>query len=69
MENILYPYGYNTYLKPIDAYTTFNFNLVFLTKDCSLRMYKDEENKETYFYLTNINWIKFEELCANFMID
>ena len=50
--------------------TTFNFNLVFLTKDCSLSMYKDEENKDKYFQLTNINLnLKFEELCANFMID
>ena len=63
--SIYYPYGSGSYLKPIDAFsmTNFNFYSLFFTKDCSLRMYTDEDNKETYFNLNNINLnLKFKEL-------
>ena len=63
--SIYYPYGSGSYLKPIDAFsmTNFNFYSLFFTKDCSLRMYTDESNKETYFDLYNIDLnLKFEEL-------
>ena len=55
--SIYYPYGSGSYLKPIDAFsmTNFNFYSLFFTKDCSLRMYTDEDNKETYFNLNNID--------------
>ena len=43
--------------------TNFNFYSLFFTKDCSLRMYTDEDNKETYFNLNNIDLnLKFREL-------
>ena len=42
---------------------TFNFNSDFFTKGCFLRIDTNEENKEIYFDLTNINLnLKFEEL-------
>jgi len=54
--NIYYPYGENSYLKPIDAHsiTSFNFYSIFFTKDCSLRMYTDVQFKETYFNYNNL---------------
>ena len=66
--SIYYPYGSASYLKPIDSFsmTNFNFYSLFFTKDCSLRMYTDEDNKETYFNLNNIDLnLKFSELGSN----
>ena len=66
--SIYYPYGDNSYLKPINAYslTTTNYYSVFFTKDCTLKMYTDEEGKETYFSYNNIDLnLKFTELGTN----
>ena len=59
--SVFYPYGSNSYLKPIDSYSlTSKPYSIFFTKDCSLRLYSIYDAE--FNYNNAILNIKFEEL-------
>ena len=68
IPSVFYPYGQNSFLKPIDSYSlTFDVYTNFFTKDCSLRLHYISDKEFTYN--NAILNLQFNELKGSYCYD